>query len=191
MNPPYIIGSFQYFRLYIWPPPGITRASHSARWGLGRHVAQSRFAGALTSASAGNSPPIAILVSLAMVVSPAASAFSMLWAMESVVALAWLIRMDIESLYTATESVAPRALATESAVAVASAVATGATACATTGCACAAIIMQMAAMRIADIMIVRLNFRPGYLFQIVESVHNALKVFFVGKLYAYLALALG
>ena len=95
---------------------------------------------------------------------PAASAFSMLWAMESVVALAWFIRMDIESLYTATESVAPRALATESAVAVASAVATGATACATTGCACAAIIMQMAAMRIADIMIVRLNFRPGYLF---------------------------
>lgn len=127
-------------------------------------MAQSRFAGALTSASAGNSPPIAILVSLARVVSPAASAFSMLWAMESVVALAWLIRMDIESLYTATESVAPRALATESAVAVASAVATGATACATTGCACAAIIMQMAAMRIADIMIVRLNFRPGYLF---------------------------
>ena len=36
------MGSFQYLRLYIWPPPGMTSASHRARCGLGRHVLQSR-----------------------------------------------------------------------------------------------------------------------------------------------------
>ena len=34
-------GSFQYLRLYICPPPGMTNASQRARFGLGRQVLQS------------------------------------------------------------------------------------------------------------------------------------------------------
>ena len=38
-----MMGSFQNLRLYICPAPGKTIASHSARWGFGFHVFQSRF----------------------------------------------------------------------------------------------------------------------------------------------------
>ena len=34
-NPPYTIGSFQYLRLYICPPPGNTNASQMARLEFG------------------------------------------------------------------------------------------------------------------------------------------------------------
>src|SRR5574344_48164 len=37
-----MIGSFQYFLLYICPAPGSTMASHNARFGFGAHVDQSR-----------------------------------------------------------------------------------------------------------------------------------------------------
>ena len=164
MNPPYIIGSFQYFRLYIWPPPGITRRLQCPL-GIGppcgpvalcRGVDQ-RFCRQLAPdchsrvvGKGGVSRRQCLLDALGYGVCRG-------------LGLAYTYGYRVAVYGNGVGGAAgfgPRSLPWL----LASAVATGATACATTGCACAAIIMQMAAMRIADIMIVRLNFRPGYLF---------------------------